>query len=255
MKTFKQFLLEQNNVILPAGVRLPPTPKVATDETTNKAEPEAGLAKNNFGGNKQLETFTLNEVKKQGLANLRPADANAFFPNGQITPAGWVNVLSLISFKESSWNPNTTYKEGMKNSKGETVVSTGLYQLSYESVRGYGFSDATTEKLKDPYYNTTAAIAIMKRGIERTGYIEQNNSYWSVLRPNHRNYAGAFIKKGTNPSGSYAGAITPPPGGPEQQVAKADEQPQETGSWQDIASQAFQGLASGLSSIFGGKST
>lgn len=254
MKTFREFLYEQGNIITPAGVRVPP-PSEAQQSNSQKVpeQPQAKLAKNNFGGNKELENFTLNEVKKQGLADLKPRDAVAFFPNGEITPEGWVNVLSLVSYKESGWNPNTTFKEGMKNSKGETVVSTGLYQLSYESVKGYGFQDATTEKLKDPYYNTTAAIAIMKRGIERTGLIEQNNSYWSVLRPNHRNYAGAFIKKGSNPEGRYAGNIVAAPGGTSSQdTAQAQDQKPQEGDWM----QTLQDLGSGLSTIFNyGKTT
>ena len=211
MKTFKDFIFEQDIVTYP-GVRLPAVD--INQQPQGQAQPQAQpqLSQNNFGGNKQLEAFTINEVKKQGLDTLQPSDAAEFFPGGKITPEGWANLLSLVSYKESGWNPNTTFKEGMKNKKGETVISTGLYQLSYESVGYYGFNDVTTEKLKDPYFNTIAAITIMKRGIERTGRIEQNNSYWSVLRPNHRNYAGSFIKKGVNPAGSYAGSVTPSPG-------------------------------------------
>lgn len=174
-------------------------------ETTNQAA-QGGLASNNFGGNKQWEQYALQEVKKQGLDRLSPSDAVMFFPNGKVTAEGWVNILSLLSYKESTWNPNTTYGEAMTNKKGEKVVSTGLFQLSYESVGYYGYKGLTTEQLKDPILNIRAAITIMKKGIEKTGRIEQNNSYWSVLRPNHRNYAGNFIKKGTNPNGTYSTA-------------------------------------------------
>jgi hypothetical protein len=98
--------------------------------------------------------------------------------------------MAAMSRYDSSFNPSATYRENFKNSRGEYVISTGLFQVSYESSRGYGFAGITTEQLKDPYKNIDVAMAIMDKWATADGTIAGNgkspykggSKYWSVLR-------------------------------------------------------------------------
>lgn len=100
-------------------------------------------------------------------------------------------LISAMAKFESSHRPETTYAEAFKNGKGETVISTGLLQLSYESARGYNCVDATTEKLKNARFNIDCGVKILNRWITRDKQIGTRINgkwlggarYWSVLRP------------------------------------------------------------------------
>jgi len=119
----------------------------------------------------------------------RFAGDTEYCPQG-MSQANYTHLMAAMAKYESNFNPQTTYKERFKNGRGEYVISTGLMQLSYESSRGYGFRDATTEKLKDPYYNLDVGVAILKRLIERDGVLSEYrdgrwrgaSAYWSTLR-------------------------------------------------------------------------
>ena len=54
-----------------------------------------------------------------------------FCPKG-LTRANWVHMIAAVAKHESNFNPSLTYPEKFKNGKGETVISTGLFQVSYE---------------------------------------------------------------------------------------------------------------------------
>lgn len=107
----------------------------------------------------------------------------------------WVHLLAAMCKFESSFKETSTYKENFKNSKGEYVISTGLFQVSYESVRGYGFTGITTDDLKDPFKNIEVAIKILEKWVVSDEYIyrtysgpdgkthyEGGSRYWAVLR-------------------------------------------------------------------------
>jgi len=110
-------------------------------------------------------------------------------PKG-LTRENWLHLFAAIAKNESNFKPELTYKETFKNSRGEYVISTGLFQLSYESARGYGFSGITTEQLKDPYKNIEVAVKIMRTWVQRDGVVSGENyrgwlgaaRYWSVFR-------------------------------------------------------------------------
>ena len=134
----------------------------------------------------ELQAYTLQKIKEMGFSNLSPADKAAFFPNGG-TDEEWLGLASAMMKYESGFDPNTTYTEGFTNSKGQRLVSTGLFQLSEDSVRGYGFN-YTTQDLKDPYKNIDAGLHILKNWVEKDGVISGPGNkggarYWSVLRP------------------------------------------------------------------------
>jgi hypothetical protein len=146
---------------------------------------------NTFNGNSDWINHTVNEVRKSQLMNASVSDASSFFLGGNITENNWVRLLSEMARHESNYNPNLTYQESFKNSKGEYVISTGLFQLSYESVAGYGFPGLTTNDLKQPILNITIAVKILERWVVNDGCIacqargawQGGARYWSVLRP------------------------------------------------------------------------
>jgi hypothetical protein len=125
--------------------------------------------------------------KCQSAAFTKRPIADTWYSN---TPENCVHLMAAMAKYESSFNPSATYKENFKNSRGEYVISTGLFQVSYESSRGYGFAGITTEQLKDPYKNIDVAIAIMDKWATADGTIDGNgkspykgaSKYWSCLR-------------------------------------------------------------------------
>lgn len=116
------------------------------------------------------------------------SDEKKLCPKG-LTRQNWVHLFAAMAKHESKFDPKLTFKEDFTNSRGERVISTGLFQVSYESSRGYGFSGITTEQLKDPYKNIEVAVKIMKTLVARHGVVAGNyggwkggSAYWSVLR-------------------------------------------------------------------------
>ena len=129
-------------------------------------------------------------VKQKTLDLPMTSDGRLFCPQG-LTPANWAHLMGAMVKYESNFKPSSTYKERFKNGRGEYVISTGLFQVSYESARGYGFRGITTEELKDPYKNIDVAVAILKKWALRDGVAANHSGttyrggsrYWSVLRP------------------------------------------------------------------------
>lgn len=128
--------------------------------------------------------WALQCVKNSNLPAVNVKDS--WFHN---TPENWVHLLAAMCKFESSFKPESTYPESFKNGKGERVISTGLFQLSYESVGGYGFK-TTTEGLKDPKLNIQIAVKILETWVVKHGYVASTGKspykggamYWSVLR-------------------------------------------------------------------------
>jgi hypothetical protein len=124
--------------------------------------------------------------KRTGLLASSPVDAQEFFGKNNPTLDDWVNLMLAISYFESGHNPNVTYKENFKNQHGEYVISTGLFQLSYASAAGYGYT-VTTEQLKDPYLNIEIATVILETLVTQDnriagGSLKGASRYWAVLR-------------------------------------------------------------------------
>ena len=123
----------------------------------------------------QLNAHLVQEIAKSKLNNYVPADGAKYGIDG--TPQSWANYFTKLSEKESGYQAGQTFKESFSNSKGERVISTGLFQVSYESVRGYGVGKGLTDSqlnssLKDPAFNAAAAIAIHEKQVLKHGKIE-----------------------------------------------------------------------------------
>jgi len=135
--------------------------------------------------NKEWQAYAYEKV---GVLPMTP-DGVEWCPQG-LTRANRVHLLAALVKHESNFNPNLEYKEAFKNGRGEWVISTGLGQVSYESARGYGFRDATTQKLKDPEYNIKVVAAILKRWFAIDGVVSGRKDgkwrggarYFSVFR-------------------------------------------------------------------------
>lgn len=147
--------------------------------------------------NDVYEQYAREAIREYGLTELSVSDAERFFPGAgtSLTEDQWVSLMSAMARYESSFNPNTQFRESFNNSRGERVVSTGLMQVSYESVNGYRQADGsrfnvTTQQLLSPKTNLNAAAAILKRWVSvdgsiagRTGGQDRGGArYWSVLR-------------------------------------------------------------------------
>ena len=169
-----------------------PTSGTRTDGTTGGS--------NSSFTSEEIKNYTQQKIKELGLDKLSPSDKAAFFPNGG-TDAEWMALITAMMKEESGHNPSLTYTESFKDKNGNYVISTGLLQLSQESVRGYAaynpaLANITTEDLKNPQTNIDAGLTILKRLVERDGciscsYKDSNGNtvyqggaaYWSVLRP------------------------------------------------------------------------
>jgi hypothetical protein len=121
--------------------------------------------------------------KPQGLTKLCPR-------YGLLTPISkalvWTSILDALSFSETKYSVQLTYPEKFKDSDGNPVVSTGLFQLSQESARAHGGAcqGASTEKLKDADFNVLCSYQILSNQILRTDvlfYEDREFYYWSTF--------------------------------------------------------------------------
>ena len=125
-----------------------------------------------------MKAYMEQRISSSSLNGYVPADGAKYGIDG--SPKSWANYFTKLSEKEGGFEPTRTYKESFNNSKGERVLSSGLFQVSVESVRGYGvgkgLSDAQLqEKLFDPSYNIDAAVAIHEKQVLRHGKIEMGD--------------------------------------------------------------------------------
>lgn len=133
----------------------------------------------------EWQEYVFNAVRDMPYAR----DEKDFCPQG-LSQRNWVHLMAAIVRYESNFNPQLEYREAFKNGKGETVISTGLFQVSYESSRGYGFPNITTEDLKDPFKNIDVGVAILRKLIGQDGVVANTEGtqwkggarYFSTLR-------------------------------------------------------------------------
>jgi hypothetical protein len=123
----------------------------------------------------------------QALLAYGPSDLKDWCPSTTDKTRMYTAFLAHLSTRESGRDPNQTYKENFKDSKGNYIISTGLTQVSVESCRSYGSTASSTEDLKSVAKNLECAVRILNRWIPKDGYIAKDKlgcgRYWSVCRP------------------------------------------------------------------------
>jgi hypothetical protein len=120
-------------------------------------------------------------VEKYGLTQINPADAEKYFPDGQVTAEGWVSLLASMAYTESGFDPHVApFIEPSGPAKGK--ASLGLFGVSTHDPEAISLGYTTRELLEDPYHNIEVAVKIMARQIRNNGTIQSsNNPYWGPL--------------------------------------------------------------------------
>lgn len=164
--------------------------------SSSPANPPAPLLYKADWPNEEWSKILLEMLELYGkdlLDGPTPKDAEAFSfkaTTREERKAFYLMLISSMARYESSFKPETKYTEGFKDSTGEFVISRGLIQLSYESVRAYGVKLKNAEELHDVRKNLEATVVILNRWVSRDGVIAKTTGddhfggarYWSVLR-------------------------------------------------------------------------
>lgn len=154
--------------------------------------------------NEAWTQFVLDALEKHRQDLLKfdnPKDAETFGYKAKTIAekkAFYLMLISSMARCESSFKPETSYKESFNDSKGKPVISRGLLQISIESGRGYNKSLKKAEELHDPKINLETGVMILNRWIPKDGYIGTNKKgggrYWSVLRETSSSRAKIIAK-------------------------------------------------------------
>ena len=140
---------------------------------------------------KAYKTFLQQEVKKQGLDKLSPADAAKYGIDG--SPESWSNFLMGLTKKESSFSPGVHGDRGRFGGHG----SRGLFQLSPDDAVNYKLQKTpfTYAQLHDPETNAQAAIAIMKQRLQKGSTIRSGlGAYWGPIKRGENIPYGEYSK-------------------------------------------------------------
>ncbi len=131
------------------------------------------------------EQYAADQINRTRILSIVPSDAARFFPNGQVSLRGWLNIIGGIIKKESNFKPGLVFREPAPLNYN----SVGLLQLSQVDAearaRGYSEND-----LKDPYKNIEVGIKIMERQLLKDKCISCKvgntwkglAAYWSTIR-------------------------------------------------------------------------
>lgn len=159
-------------------------PTIVLDPVVVTAEPFRGAWKN-----PAWDRALISAIEAEGLLALRPSDAQAFSLKPE-SAAAWGRLLIEVARFESGFAPAKRYTENFRDSKGQLIVSSGLFQISLESSRGYGCNLASQTELFDAEINIRCAVKIFARLVRSAGRIAGQvdgkwrgaSAYWAVLR-------------------------------------------------------------------------
>jgi uncharacterized protein (TIGR02594 family) len=134
--------------------------------------------------------FVQAQVEAHELHKVDVADGKDWCKDGMKSVESWVHLVACMSMRESSHKPTLTYKESFKNGKGEYVISSGLMQISLESIRQSAYNSQHIIKdqddLFDPYKNLEASINVLAYWVKKDkqvgGGTKGAGRYWSVMR-------------------------------------------------------------------------
>lgn len=135
------------------------------------------------------------ETSGESLLVSEPKDIKDYCPgyskmNKDNRKKFWLHLISSIANFESSFKPQTRYKENFKDQNGNEIWSRGLMQISYQSSQPYGCGFKNSEALHDAKANLTCAIKILNRWVRQDGVVATGDGkdsrgaarYWSVMR-------------------------------------------------------------------------
>lgn len=141
--------------------------------------------------NKTWDDALIEAIRSESLHKIRPTDLPEFASSSTTDlTTFYAKILVEMAYWESKWKPTTTYTENFKDRFGKNVVSTGLFQISLESVNGVGAKIRNQEELLDPVKNIRAAVRTFTHYVSRDGRIAGKSQgkwlgaakYWAVLR-------------------------------------------------------------------------
>lgn len=126
------------------------------------------------------------------LLTFMPNDADEFCFTSDMK-ANYLKLIKSMAKYESTFNPNATYKETrMKpDQRGDTIISSGLLQVSVESCNGYVMEKRLTrkEELFDVARNLECSVKIFNKWVLRDKVLSNASDnlgigrYYSVMRP------------------------------------------------------------------------
>jgi len=127
-------------------------------------------------------------IAVERLTELSPLDASDF----SLDPANaehWARLLVEMAKWESGWKPAKIYTEAFHDAQGRRVVSTGLFQISVESMRGIGCR-VTQDELLTAERNIHCAVKAFAYYVRKDSRIaglgpgqwRGGARYWAVLR-------------------------------------------------------------------------
>ena len=149
-------------------------------------------------------------VRGTSLPAASPADIRSYCPGypglgKENRVKFWVGLLAEMAEYESDLNPQTEFKETLRDSQGNYVVSRGLLQISIESAnqKRYSCGISAEQDLHDPATNIQCGAKILSSWVSTDGVVASNDGsnlggarYWSVLRS--KNSSAADIRKNTS---------------------------------------------------------
>lgn len=173
----------------------PPPPPAPVSKPTEVMVAKGAWAKEPY---KSWGLATYKVVSENFDALNRAQDMPEFCPGYKamdIDTKKWafVELISAMSYYESSWNPKSIYNEPPPLG----YPSIGLLQLSYEDHRGYPYCPGKgSGELTDPVTNLTCGVKILAHQVLSKGAISvSSGAYWSVIKLGHKNNKSAGIKK------------------------------------------------------------
>ena len=167
------------------------------EEATGDGSFDVPLKWSHVAASKDWDIHLKKALEEHGseLMDTVPADISNFSKKYKVMNYNqrlnfWAYLISIMSERESNFNPEAFYVEAFNDANGERVVSRGLLQLSIESARGYSCPVETGQDLHDPELNLICTVKIMKRWVLNDGVISGQSGtswrggarYWSVLR-------------------------------------------------------------------------
>jgi len=162
-----------------------------------------------------LDKLTINAVKLYGqdLINALPKDIKDYCPNyknatNEKKTQFWTALISSLSYFESTHSSTVSYAEKFTNSKGKTVVSRGLLQISLESSNGYQCDVTQENQLHQPRVNLECGVKILSHLVKKDAVISAKKQklmgksswlgaarYWSPFRDDVKNKTMALNTK------------------------------------------------------------